>query len=107
VELAPGATVNKKITFANPYNSSQAFLVSTDAPQLLQLHPSRLELGPGASKPVGMSFSLPPDASARAGPGGLLQRLYVFVNNEQEQGEECYQVAVKLVAAAAPAQALV
>ena len=95
-------TTNKKVTFANPYSGSKTFLVSTDAPQLLQLHPSKLELGPGGSRPIGMSFCLQPGAAAasRAGPGGVLQRLFVFVNGEEQQGEECWQVTVKMAAAA-------
>jgi nephrocystin-4 len=97
---------HKKVTFTNPYAGSKAFLLSTDAPQLLQLHPSKLELGPGGSRAIGMTFCLQPEAAAaaRAGPGGVLQRLFVFVNGEEQQGEECWQVTVKL-AAAATAQA--
>jgi hypothetical protein len=105
VELTPGITVNKKVTFTNPYSAARTFHISTDVPRLLQLSPARLDLAPGASKPIGMSFLLPAAVAAawQAGPGGLLQRLHVFVNDEEEQGEECYQVGARL---APPAQHL-
>jgi hypothetical protein len=32
----------------------------------------------------------------------VLQRLFVFVNGEEQQGEECWQVTVKMAAAAQP-----
>jgi nephrocystin-4 len=90
VELLVGTTLNKKISYTNPYQTTRTFFLRTSHPWLVHFRPSRLELPSGSRRPVGLTFD------GRGAPTGS-EDVLIFVNDEEDKNEECFKIRLKIV----------
>lgn len=102
VEVPVGASVHKKVSYSNPYQQQRSLVLSTNLPGVLSFQPQHVDLTPGGSHPIGMVFSGPAAAAAAgvapgAAAAGQQLELFVFLNDVDERGEECWRVVVRLV----------
>ena len=81
----------KKISLSNPYNYETTFHLFTDRPNLLTFSNGSLLIPSLESRYVGLHFSPLPTGRPSAGE----TRLLVFVNNEEDQNEECMEISLR------------
>ena len=78
---------NKKVSLANPYTYDTHFVLSTDRPDLLSFKQPTLPIPAGETRYIGLKFVAP---AAVAGS----DKLFVFVNNEEDKNEELMEITV-------------
>jgi len=90
VEMLAGATVNKKITYTNPYQTERVFFLRASQPWLVRFRPDRLDLPAGARRAIGLTFD-----GREAATGS--QDVLIFINDEDDKNEECFKVKIRVV----------
>jgi len=90
VEVVAGTTLNKKISYTNPYQIPRVFSVRSTHPWLLHIKPERLDLPGSAKRPVGLTFD------GRASPAST-EDVLIFINDEDDKNEECFRVRVRVL----------
>ena len=88
--------VHKKITYTNPYSSARRFFLRSTHPGLVHFRPDVLEMGPGATRPVGVTLEAAREWGAAVGKAGVTEVL-VFVNDETDTNEECFRLRVNFI----------
>ena len=78
---------NKKVSLCNPYTYDAHFVLSTDRPDLLSFKQPTLPIPAGETRYIGLKFVAP---AAVAGS----DKLFVFVNNEEDKNEELMEITV-------------
>ncbi|KAI9184195.1 Nephrocystin-4 [Blastocladiella emersonii ATCC 22665] len=79
--------VAKRISFTNPYGVAKTFRVATSHPTLVAVREDVVELEPSGGVYLHLHFAAM-DAAARR------VDVYVFINDEEGHGEECFCVQV-------------
>ncbi|KAJ3034128.1 Nephrocystin-4 [Rhizophlyctis rosea] len=85
-----GRTVNKRVSYTNPYTTRKLLHLRTTHPQVLQFKEQALNLEGGETAYIGLRF-LP--VSGREVGGGV--EVLVFLNDEGDRIEECLCVRVR------------
>lgn len=88
--MVAGTTLNKKISYTNPYQIPRVFSVRSTHPWLLHIKPERLDLPGSAKRPVGLTFD------GRASPAST-EDVLIFINDEDDKNEECFRVRVRVL----------
>ena len=96
VEISRGLQVHKKITYTNPYQTARRFFLRSTHPGLLMFRPDVLELGAGATRPVGITLEAAEDWGPAALRAGLTEVLD-FINDEADVTEECFRLRVRFI----------
>lgn len=87
IAIPRGKTVNKRVSYKNPYSHKKVLYLKTDQPHLLQFKEEVLEMEAGATQYIGMKFAPCTSASAMS--------FLVFLNDEADKIEECLNVKVE------------
>jgi hypothetical protein len=98
VDVAAGGTVQRKVSYTNPYKQLRVLNLSTSHPHLLSFRPSRVTAPSSATVPVGLIFS----AGRVSGSGqgriaGAHVQVLVFLNDLDDRVEECWKIGVTIV----------
>ena len=78
---------SKKVSLSNPYTHDVHFVLSTDRPDLLSFKQPTLPIPAGETRYIGLKFVSP---AAVVGS----DKLFVFVNNEEDKNEELMEITV-------------
>ncbi|GAB4818554.1 hypothetical protein N2152v2_005600 [Parachlorella kessleri] len=94
VTVDTGKTTSKKVSYTNPYQQRRSFAFRTNKPGLLRFGKAELEMGPGATAQVRMTF----DASGGSSTSGGTHELLVFVDDlAQSRVAECFRVTLRII----------
>jgi hypothetical protein len=92
--MVVGEDVHKKILFKNPWNVARRFLMSSSDEELMKPRVEHLEVAAHGNSYLRLWFN----GSAKSSSGrGTLQDVYLFLNNDEGQNEECFLFRVKFV----------
>ncbi|KAJ3416505.1 Nephrocystin-4 [Chytridiales sp. JEL 0842] len=90
ITVPKGKSVNKRVSYTNPYNVRKLFRLKTNADHLVQFRDGNaLDLEGGASQYIGLRL-LPNSNTAAA-------ELLIFLNDEADKIEECLKIKVTYV----------
>ncbi|KAA3677321.1 nephrocystin-4 [Paragonimus westermani] len=78
---------HKRVAYTNPYSHAKRLRIQTDRPDLLQFKDSEIEVPAGGTAQLALRFIPQPHPS--------VQRLYVFMKNEDENIEETFAIVAQ------------
>ncbi|KAJ3107236.1 Nephrocystin-4 [Phlyctochytrium planicorne] len=88
ISLPKGKSVNKRVSYSNPYQTRKTFFLRTNAPDLLQFRDGgNFEMEPGASQYLAFRFLPVQNCVSR--------EVLVFLNDENDRMEECLRIGIK------------
>ncbi|KAJ3035882.1 Nephrocystin-4 [Rhizophlyctis rosea] len=93
ITVPKGRTVNKRVSYTNPYTTRKLLHLCTTHPHLLQFKEAALNLEGGETCYIGLRFLPVTHKEMGTAVGGV--EVLVFLNDEADRIEECLCVRVK------------